>query len=351
MSRSFHLILDYKISHCYTYSWCHTTQISRRTLELVARRHGHCLKTLQIYKTPTYKSTVDFSALTTLDAGDIDPYFACFWPSKSLANSHKSLIHLKLGCERFLALSYLDKNDLMTASAALEFTQNLDNDIRDHLPARFQEYSKSKLESSLPTSILTLESLHLVGIDCGYTPEMGEPTMLDIDNLTSLCLESCFNLGQSFPAPSSLRSPDAPSLLPQLRSFRLRQESSDASFQDGLKAFLLALKGLVHLSILLKGSGPFFPPDCFVGNHGSTLRTLVWDQRLGPRERLDASTNTATPSMMSRFLIKIVKKCPNLRELGLAVNALTNEEHSVSQLSPFSQKIKAYLFGSLTRIR
>ena len=351
MSRSFHLILENKISHCYTYSWCHTTQISRRTLELVARRHGHCLKTLQIYNTPTYKLTVDFSALTTLDAGEMDPYFACFWASKSLANSHNSLIHLKLGCERFLALSYLDKNDLMTASAALEFTQNLDNDIRDHLPARFQEYSKSKLESSLPTSVLTLKSLHLVGIDCGYTPEMGTPTMLDIDNLTSLCLESCFNLGQSFPALSSLRSPDAPSLLPQLRSFRLRQENSDASFQAGLKAFLLALKGLVHLSILLEGSGPFFPPDCFVGNQGSTLRTLVWDQRQGPREKLDASTNTATPSMMSRFLDKIVKKCPNLRELGLAVNALTNEEHSVSQLSPFSQRIKVYLFGSLTRIR
>lgn len=226
----------------------------------------------------------------------------------------------------------------------------MDNDIRDHLPARFQEYSKSKVDSSLPTSVLTLESLHLVGIDCGYTPEMGAPTMLDIDNLTSLCLESCFNLGQSFPA-LSLRNPDAPSLLPQLRSFRLRQEGSDASFQDGLKTFLLASKGLVHLAILLEGSGPFFPPDCFVGNHGSTLRTLVWDQRQGPRAKLDASTNTATPAMMSRFLDKIVKKCPNLRELGLAVNSLTNEEHAVSQLPPFSQKIKAYLFGSLTRIR
>ena len=334
MSRSSYLILDYKISHCYTYTWYHTTKVSRRTLELVARRHGHCLKELQIYNISSYNSTVDFSALATLDAGDMDLFFGFFWASKSVANSHKSLIHLELGCERFLALLYLDGNGFLTASEAWESTHNADNNIRDHLPARFQEYSKSKVESSLPTLVLTLESLLLIGVDCGYTPARGAPTMLDIDNLTSLCLESYLNLRQSFPA-LSLRNPDAPSLLPQLRSFRLRQEGSDALFQDGLKAFLLASKGPVHLAILLEGSGPFSPPDCFVGNHGSTVRTLVWGQRKGPRIELDASTNTATPSMMSRFLDKIVKKCPNLRELGLAVNALTNEEHAVSQRSLF----------------
>lgn len=159
--------------------------------------------------------------------------------------------------------------------------------------------------------------------------------MLDIQKLTSLCLESCFNLRQGFPTLSPQRIPDAPPLLPQLRSFRLRQECSDASIQDGLKAFLLASKGLVRLAVLLEGSGPFLPPDCFVGNHGSTLRTLVWDQRQGARTKLDESTNTATAFMMSSSLDKIVEKCPNLRELGLAVDALTSGDHAVSQLSRY----------------
>ncbi|KAF6231751.1 hypothetical protein HO173_010053 [Letharia columbiana] len=309
-----------------TFRWCHATRVSRKTLELVARRHGHCLTTLQIYNIFPWTFEADFSALTTLDAGGMHLNFALSWASKSVASSHNSLTHLKLGCETFLAQSYLGKEDFLTASEASDFTQDLDDGIRKSLPT--QGSSKLDEQSSLRTSILTLQSLHLVGIDCGITPKIGAPTMLDIQKLTSLCLESCFNLRQGFPTLSPQRIPDAPPLLPQLRSFRLRQECSDASFQDGLKAFLLASKGLVHLAVLLEGSGPFLPPDCFVGNHGSTLRTLVWDQRQGARTKLDESTNTATAFMMSSSLDKIVENCPNLRELGLAVDALTSGDHA-----------------------
>ncbi|KAL9069180.1 MAG: hypothetical protein Q9161_005703 [Pseudevernia consocians] len=292
----------------------------------------------------TFRGTfdVDFPTLTTLDVRDVDPGHAMFWPALSVANSHKSLTHLKFGCEKYLAGSYLGRQEGLNLSEAFEFTWNLDNDIRDNLPASFQKSSKPDEESSLPKSVLTLESLHLVGIDCHFPPEVGAPMMWDTDKLTSLCLESCFNLGQTFPAPSFPRSPDAPWLLPQLRSFSLRQENSDASFQAGLKAFLLGTKGLVHLAVLLEGSGPFLPPDCVVGNHGSTLQTLVWGQRQGPRKKLDESTDTARPAMMVSPLGKIALECPNLRELGLAVSILTNdtdkEDPHVSQLQASSQK-------------
>lgn len=350
-SRSPHSVLDYNTAHGYTCSWCHTTRISKTTLELVARRHGRCLTTLQIYNMSScpFDRGVDFSALTTLDVGDMVPYCTMFWPANSVANSHKSLTHLKFGCE-----TYLGRQGVLDSSEALNFTWSLDAEIRDSLPTCSQKSSKPDEESSLSTSILTLESLHLVGINCGFTPEIGAPMMLDTDKLTSLCLESCFNLGQIFPAPSPPRSPNAPPLLPQLRSFRLRHEDSDASFQDGLKAFLLATKGFVHLAVLLEGSGPFLPPDCVVGNHGSTLQTLVWDQRQGPRKKLDESTDSATPAMMVRPLHKIAWECPNLRELGLAVNILTNytddEDHDVSQLQASSQKAKAYSSGSFILI-
>ena len=348
-SRSSHSVLDFITAHCYTCSWCHTTTISKRTLELVARRHGRCLTTLQIYKISIGNFEADFSALTTLDVGDMDPYFEMFWPAKSVANSHKSLTHLKFGCEKCVAGSYLD-GKYFAPRDALAFTRNMNDDIRGSLPACPQKSSKPGEESSLPKSVLTIESLHLVGIDCRVTPEVGGPMMWDTDKLTSLCLESCFNLGQTFPTPSVPRSPDVPRLLPQLRSFSLRQENSDASFQAGLKAFLLGTKGLVHLAVLLEGSGPFLPPDCIVGNHGSTLQTLVWGQRQGLRDKLDESTDTATPAMMVSPLGKIALECPNLRELGLAVSILTNdtdkEDPHVSQLQASSKKAKAYLSGS-----
>ena len=351
-SRSSHSVLDFIPAHCYPCSWCHTTRISKRTLELVARRHGRRLTTLQIYNISSGTFEVDFPALTTLDVRDMNPgsAIAMYWPVLSVANSHKSLTHLKFGCENYLAGSYLGRHEGLNLSEASKFTRNLDNDVRDNLPACFQKSSKPDEESSLPKSVLTLESLHLVGIDCHFTPEVGAPMMFDTDKLTSLCLESCFNTGQTFPAPSFPRSPDAPWLLPQLRSFSLRQENSDASFQAGLKAFLLGTKGLVHLAVLLEGSGPFLPPDRVVGNHGSTLQTLVWGQRQEPRKKLDESTDTATPAMMAGPLLEIALDCPNLRELGLAVSILTNdtdkEDPHVSQLQASSQKAKAYLFGS-----
>lgn len=307
--------------------WCHTTRISANTIELVARRHGRSLKTLQIYNASTeiclYKS--DVSTLTNFDAGDIDPFIWSTWISRVVALSRKSLRHVKLGWEREIALSYLGKRNPIGAGIASGFSEDFAADLRSQLP-------EAAIEPHM--SLLTVESLHLVGIDCNFTPSIGEPAMVDIDKLTSLCLESCFNLGQSFPALSSLRSPDAPPPFPQLRTFRLRHEGSDASFNDRLKAFLLALKGLVHLAVLLEGSGPSLPPDCFVGNHGSTLQTLVWDQRRGPRIKLDESTNTATGDMIFSSLNEIVEKCPNLRELGLAVYT-DKDYHGDSVVSQF----------------
>lgn len=306
------LINRIPIGQLETFRWCHTTRISVNTVELVARRHGRSLKSLKIYNAPDcirpYWST--FSALTSFDAGHISPYTRSPWAAKVVALSCKSLRHVKLGCERDIALLYSNWN-ARDAAEASDFTMDFAADLRRYLPEATAETQKS---------LLSVESLHLVGIDCSFSPPIGEPTMVDIDKPTSLCLESCFNLGQSFPALNPLRNPDAPPLLPQLRSFRLRQEDSDESFQDGLKGFLLTIRGLVHLAVLLEGSGSFLSPDCFVGNHGSTLRTLVWDQRQRPRKFFHESTDTATPFMMSSFLAVIVEECPNLRELGIAMN-------------------------------
>ncbi|CAF9918749.1 hypothetical protein IMSHALPRED_004400 [Imshaugia aleurites] len=319
-----------------------TFRISEKTLKLVARRHGHSLTTLQINNCNLDRpSEFDFFALTTLDAGDMIQDVQFSWEVRAEAKSYKSLTHLKIGYETTVARSYLGWRDPLAMSAANDFTWSVHDEIFRYLPACSQEFSNLDKDSDLPRSILHLKSLHLVGLDCDFTTGMSTKlaTMLDTDKLTSLCLESCFDLEQSFRRVSPLTNTDVPPPLPQLRSFRLRQEGCDAVFQDSLKAFLLALKGLVHLAVLLEGFGPFLPPDCIIGNHGLTLRTLVWDQRRGPRQKLEESTSTATQVQIARSLDKIVEECPNLEELGLAVNALIygNNAYGPRRISQLKQ--------------
>lgn len=147
------------------------------------------------------------------------------------------------------------------------------------------------------------------------------------------------------PVLSPQRSPDTPSLLPRLRSFRLRQEGVDAPFQESLAAFLLATKNFVHLHVLLEGSGPFLSPDCFVHNHGSTLWTLVWDQRQKSRKGIDEYTHTATQPMMYSALESICANCRNLQELGVAMNAFGEDTTwPVRFIPPCAQRNRANRF-------
>ena len=241
--------------------------------------------------------------------GDIDLDEGISWVSRVVASNHESLRNVKFGCETGVALSYLRKPIVTDMENSLDSAKNIKAKIKLYMPHTPRE------------SILIVESLHLVGIPENLSPEPGAVSLVNIDSLTSLCLESCLNSGQNLSALSFRRSPDAPPLLPQLRSFKIRHEGVDINFQDSLRAFLLNLKGLVHLAVLLEGSDTFLPPDCFVHSHGSTLRTLVWDQRQKLRNRLDESTHTANTSMLSNCLKEIVSKCPLLQELGLAMDA------------------------------
>ena len=145
---------------------------------------------------------------------------------------------------------------------------------------------------------------------------------MNVEQLTSLCLESCFHLGQIFPTLFPKTSSNAQPLLPQLRVFKLRQEDVEDTFRDSLARFLRSFKGLVHVAVLLEGPALYLPPDCVVQNHGSTLRTLVWDQRRERRNKVDKSTNTADSSNLYICLNTICKGCPELRELGIALESL-----------------------------
>ena len=294
-------------------------------MALVAKRHGRSLKTLRVYNTTrTFgHSCPNFSTLNYLEAGDLSAFAFQLWAPRLLACNRRTLSHVTLGCERDIISGYFGTRRPVGSGEASYFTKKLVDGLEVQLL-----HTIGKGEAKAMMSLLTIESLHLIGIDCSGSRRIRKIPILDSERLTSLCLESCFNLGQSLSALCSRRSPNAPPLLPRLRSFKLRQESVDAVLRESLEAFLLATDGIVHLSVLLEGWIQFLPPDCLV-HHGSTLRTLVWDGRHGPRTRLDELTNQASLRMMSRSLELICKSCPKLVELGLAVEALSDSNQPV----------------------
>ena len=285
------------------------------TVELVARRQGCSLEDIHIYN---LQKICDFESklpvLKKFDARHMNPLVHKIWASTVVAYSHKPLSHVTFDCEREIAILYSHSWRFMGSREASHFTKNLENGIRVYWLYTIPSNGQREAVAEPLRSILTVKSLHLSGIDCKSIPQIGAISIVNIDRLTTLYLESCFNVGQSFSGLSSRRSPSAP-LLPQLRSFKLRQKAVDMLSLHSLRALLLASKGLVNLAVLLESCEGFLGPDCFTANHGSTLRMLVCDQRRGIRTRLDESTAKRLRRCYlsrSRSLVKSIQIFGNL---------------------------------------
>lgn len=114
------------------------------TVELLARRHGRSLKTIQIYNAASGGFACDpkFSALTSLDVGDVDTGFEKTWASNVVADNHKSLRHVKFGYEKDIALGYLGKWGSVGPATADDFTRDFVANIRERYETR--KFAKTK---------------------------------------------------------------------------------------------------------------------------------------------------------------------------------------------------------------
>ena len=103
-----------------------------------------------------------------------------------------------------------------------------------------------------------------------------------------------------------------------MKSLALRQDYATRDFNTHLTTFLRAFSGLENLSILLEGDGQYLSPACIIENHGNTLKTLVWEQRIETRCSIDSHTEIQSDA---DDVIKFLSRgCPNLREIGLVLN-------------------------------
>ena len=194
------------------------------------------------------------------------------------------------------------------------------DDVMDEVMDHLTDLTEDELAEGSHRCGLNLDSLEIVGLNVNKF-EIANFSLTNWRTLTSLKLESCWGLEQLFtklrPDKDSQRLPMPSSSGLQLRSFHLRHKYSNLQFRRQLLEFLTTLPGLTTLSVLLENVNQ--PHSCrelknVWRAHGKTLRTLVWDERIGPEiAHPEPEDRLPSPSDLS----DIAEYCVGLVELGV----------------------------------
>lgn len=132
---------------------------------------------------------------------------------------------------------------------------------------------------------------------------------------------------------------------PQLKSIYIRHENADTSFRACLVSFLSLFKGLENSHVLLEGGALPQGLGSVVKAHCETLKTFVWDQRIGPRAFLESSVASVSSNLDH---LKIISKhCRALVGLGIMINwkevtTLKTRSEEVNSLLLFNSSLLAY---------
>ena len=182
----------------------------------------------------------------------------------------------------------------------------------------FKKLAERADPAGISVPVLKLESLKLIGWDLRPLVNGAYRPITDFNSLTSLTLESCLGLFDVLPMFTKVSGGEAVIRLPNLQSLTIRNERDDhPDFTRSLDYFLRSLPPLRTLHLLLSGHYVMRSSKEFLKIHGATLRTLVWDERLGRRHDLD--DDRLVDLRDAGKLGTIVKYCPNLVELGISI--------------------------------
>ena len=288
----------------------------------LARRHGGSLQNLSLRaRKGHWSSLCTIEGLLSLQ---MEFFLTANTTARLVYKNRKTLQHLGIGLEsRILEGFYNDglnveeKNisDSETFTVAL---REFDEDAESQAP------------------MLQLQSLKMIGLDLrlmlyGHSLLDGESTMrpiIDLQHLNSLSLESCLYLGTLLPLLAQTSSDgDSVNNLPNLRSLTIRSERTHRLRSRSLASFLCALSPLKTLRILFSGGGVLPKLSDILLIHGATLETLVWEDRLGQREDLESDRLPLDEECdIEDRASDIAEYCPNLVELGIAVEWCYNRD-------------------------
>ena len=296
-------------------SWEHSCKLDASTLQLLFVRQGAYLRTLFCTRVSSSDSIVASlpRALYSVSAESIEPYRnRCEWEAAVITINAATLNHLRLGFISRIAHDFaIERRPLY---------DNLLNQFSDTMNDYLFALNLNKIH-------LCLGSLHLCGLNLGSVLQGKMGLDIDFTKITHLRLESCPELSQAF---SLLMDPagSSRSTLYALQDLFIRFENPDAQFSKSLESFLTSIRGLIHLRVLIDKASAAQDLEPILDVHGKTLRTLVWDERSGPRTDLDASTSLLLTGRGIRGILRIVsQKCHSLTTLGMALdwNAAKNK--------------------------
>lgn len=225
------------------------------------------------------------------------------WVAKMIAKNAQTLHHLSLGFTTGMAQLFARGRSPPYNVLSRAFAAGVKGTLSD-----------SDME---PLIHLSLESLSLVGLDLGCVIRGEMALDIDFRNVTELRLESCSGLSQAFSL--FIGQGDSSKLaLGALQDLFVRLEDPDPNFSTSLETFLTSVRGLTHLQVLIEKVPAVQNLEPILRIHGKTLRTLVWDERSGPRKKLGVCTSRFSANL--GHLKVISRNCPSLILLGIPLD-------------------------------
>lgn len=288
------------------FQWDHCCELDASTLNLLFERQA---ASLQIFLCNRYSSSCDSSGSViegirrlSFEGMDFDRG-GCKWAATMIAENAETLDYLALGFKTRIAQDFAHKihppyDQMSTAFAS---------DVKDVLSESYPE----------PLIHLSLNSLQLCGLDLGGLV-CGEMALdIDFNNISELRLESCPGLTKAFSLLTG-QGKSSTLALNALEDLFVRLENPNLILPASLESFLTSIRGLTHLQVLIDKARAVQNLEPILKYHGKTLKSLVWDERRGPRKRLDECTSLLSTKFGNLRVIS--QNCPFLTNLGIPLD-------------------------------
>jgi hypothetical protein len=287
----------------------HQTPMSPQVLDFLARRHGSTLQHLSFYGLESWQETLVPKTLSNLEARNVNEGEGV---EKIMSANKKTLQRLSLGQEKQLIERY-QHNRLGLFNQISQPTESF--------------FTSAYALDTFPQ----LRELSLSGLDVSLLRPASIPQALFFCRLERLTLESCpgsidllESIGSTFHwTATSPEAPQTPQTIPSLKHFLFRHENPNTALKDALIRFLSSFTGLRTLSLLLENAAILERPSTFIAEHGPTIKTLVFESRIQPREHLSLDTSRPfgvggySHELWEESVNDIARLCPNLVELGM----------------------------------
>ncbi len=169
--------------------------------------------------------------------------------------------------------------------------------------------------------LLNLSSLALLALNVHPAQAGSLSRSVELSCLRKLTLESCPGSAEFIQQLAATMPTDnsAEQTLLALSEFSFRYEAPEQTLIAALETFLVRINPLVHLSVLLDSTRTMPQVGRFIQKHGTTLKCLVWEGRIG-------QGSGQTPDSLGDIwdedseISAVLRHCPQLKELGVPLD-------------------------------